>query len=298
MIAELQRRGFEVNGVDLRGEIGSKTNGRDDVRRAYTWSTDVQFDLVIHAAAHVGGRVDIEGRPTFLGAYNLQLDGAIFEWALRAKPEHLVYLSSSAVYPVSLQGTWAGGHVLVEDDVDLDNPELPDATYGWTKLTGERLAVEARAEGLAVHTVRPFSGYGIDQGIDYPFGALLERVIGLADPVEVWGGRQERDWIHIDDVIGAILAIVEADIRFPVNIATGRGVQLAELAMMFAEAMRTEAAPDYTPALNQVEGKPMGVSYRVGDPATMHQFWTPRISVEEGVERAIRAHVNRAAPRS
>jgi nucleoside-diphosphate-sugar epimerase len=140
-----------------------------------------------------------------------------------------------------------------------------------------------------VHTVRPFSGYGTDQSIDYPFGALLERVTRLADPVEVWGGRQVRDWIHIDDVIGAVLAIVEADVWTPVNVCTGRGVQLAELAMMFAETMRAEAVRTYVPALDQVEGRPMGVAYRVGSPEALSAVYTPKITIEEGVTRAIRS---------
>jgi nucleoside-diphosphate-sugar epimerase len=107
----------------------------------------------------------------------------------------------------------------------------PDQTYGWAKLTGEMLAEHARAAGVAVHVLRPFSGYGEDQGTEYPFGAFIERARKREDPFVIWGdGRQVRDWVHIDDVIGATLAVVEADYQEPVNVCTGRGVSMAELA--------------------------------------------------------------------
>jgi len=268
-------QGWEVQGWDLQAGIGWQGDVRDVLRR----DTGRRLDLVVHAAAHVGGRVDIEGRPTFLGAYNLQLDGALFEWALRARPARVVYLSSSAVYPVRLQGAGAGR--LAEPDVDLGRPELPDATYGWTKLTGERLAAEARAEGVAVTVVRPFSGYGADQSADYPFRALVERALRRDDPFRVWGtGEQVRDWVHIDDVVGGVMAAVEQGVDGPVNLCTGRGVSFFELA-----GLVTRQA-GYRPVVEPVPGAPAGVLHRVGDPTRMLGFFAPVVDLEAGVRRA------------
>lgn len=282
MVRALESRGFEVFGCDIR------RGGAEDARRVFAREigrASGTYDVVVHAAAHVGGRRDIEGRPTYLGAYNLQLDGALFEWALKTKPAHLVYLSSSAVYPVVFQEPWGGQlppGALCEDQQALDNPMQPDATYGWVKLTGERLAQEARAEGLNVHVVRPFSGYGEDQSEDYPFPSFVARARRRDDPFEIWGdGRQVRDWIHIDDLTAAILAMVEQDIPGPVNLCTGQGVDFNELAGLFADAA------GYRPALKHLEAAPRGVSYRVGDPTRMREFYTPKITLEEGIRRAL-----------
>ena len=128
----------------------------------------------IHAAAIVGGRAKIDGNPLAL-AVNLELDAAMFQWALRTRPGRVVYLSSSAAYPVGLQGT-RDHRPLLEGDIQVDDfwPVFgtPDALYGWAKLTGERLAALARAEGVPVSVVRPFSGYSHDQSEDYPFPAF------------------------------------------------------------------------------------------------------------------------------
>jgi len=279
MVSALESAGWDVTGIDLRPGATRTVDARRwlDPAAGNWWP----FDLVVHAAAHVGGRADIEGKPTFLGAYNLQLDGALFEWALHARPAHLVYLSSSAVYPVALQ-TDGVSRYLREADVDLARPELPDATYGWTKLTGERLAAEAAAEGLTVHVVRPFSGYGTDQDDTYPFPAIVGRARRREDPLTLWGdGTQVRDWIHIDDVVAGILAVVEQDVTVPVNLCTGRPTRFDELARLVA------AAAGYWPAVEHLTGAPAGVSYRVGDRARMWDVYQPKVTLEEGIRRAL-----------
>jgi nucleoside-diphosphate-sugar epimerase len=259
---------------------------------------DRVFDLVVHAAARAPHRAAIDGRPATM-AYNLQLDAAMFDWALRTGQRRVLYLSSSAVYPVGFQ-TGYTPYRLIERDADPEREvggELlqalgdltvlqPDAGYGWTKLTGERMAAAAALEGLAVHVVRPFSGYGEDQGEDWPFGAFIGRARRREDPFMVWGdGDQVRDWIHIDDVVSGALAVVDADVREPVNLCTGRGIRMYDLADM----IRKEAG--YMPIILHDPDRPRGVAYRVGDPDRFFEIYRPRVSLEEGVARAVRAAV-------
>jgi nucleoside-diphosphate-sugar epimerase len=160
----------------------------------------------------------------------------------------------------------------------------PDADYGWTKVTGEILARAARKAGLPVTVVRPFSGYGEDQSEDFPFRAIVERARRREDPFTIWGdGRQVRDWIHIDDVIAGILAVVESGTDEPVNVCTGVGTSMVDLARMACEVAGHE--PEFEFRLDQ----PAGVAYRVGDPTRFHQYYKPQVSLREGVERALGA---------
>lgn len=283
MVRALQDVGYHVWECDTKHP---QLKYRADCRTIFNDYTLPRFDVVVHAAAHVGGRVDIDGKPTFIGAYNLQLDGAFFEWAIKTEPKHAVYISSSAAYPAALQRSVNQiPNGLFESYIDLGQPQLPDATYGWTKLTGERLAEEARQEGLNVHVVRPFSGYGTDQGNDYPFNAILERVLRRDDPVVVWGdGSQVRDWVHIDDVVAAILATIDQNITEPINVCTGRATPFGELVGFMAKA----ADVNYSPKINYLTNAPTGVNYRVGSPKRMLKYFTPTISIEEGIVRAIR----------
>lgn len=287
MCAELDRRGYDLTCVDVKAGYDARAFFRDDTTR---------YDLVVHCAAHVGGRRDIEGRPAYLAAVNLQLDGALFEWALRTRPARIIYWSSSAAYPIELQGpvleSWSvvdgevatqpGARRLRETDIDLDNPQQPDASYGAVKLMGEQVARWTEAEGLRVHVFRPFSGWAADQDSTYPTRAFLARAQRQDDPFDVWGtGQQVRDFIHIDDVVGAALAAVEQDYRGPLNLCSGEGVSFDELAAMVCDQA------GYAPTLRHHPDKPAGVHYRVGDPSEMARIYRPRITLEQGIKQAL-----------
>lgn len=237
------------------------------------------YDLVVHCAAVVGGRATIDGEPLRLAAEDLSIDAALFRWALRTRPARIVYFSSSAAYP-----PWVQERAGFKLDEAYYEPGQCDQTYGWVKQTGERLAAEANAVGIPVHVFRPFSGYGEDQALDYPFPAFIRRAAQREMPFDVWGaGDSARDWVHIDDVVGAVLAAVDQDVRGPVNICTGRATTFDELADM---CMR---AAGYSTPIRHLDDAPQGVYWRVGDPRRMSEFYVPRISIEDSIARALEA---------
>lgn len=265
----LAGQGHTILGIDI-------TNGVD--ARDFFRTNDTKFDLVIHLAAVVGGRATIEGEPLSL-AVDLSIDAEMFGWALRTRPAKIVYFSSSAAYPTKLQ-TLENQYRLTENDINLDDISNPDLTYGWAKLTGEMLAGHARNQGLDVYVFRPFSGYGFDQDLSYPFPSFIERGKRKANPFQIWGdGNQVRDFIHIDDIVEAVFAAIDAGVH-TVNLATGRATSFNELARLVAEIGGFETEFEH------ILEAPRGVSYRVGDPTLMNTFYRHKISLEEGIERA------------
>lgn len=267
--------GHDVTLVDITDGV--------DVRDFFAHDR-TRFDLVIHLAAVVGGRAQIEGAPLSL-AVDLAIDADLFTWAFRTRPYRIVYFSSSAAYPIDLQNDLARPHRLAESDLKLTgNIGNPDMTYGWAKLTGEQLASHAENEGLRVHVFRPFSGYGEDQDLAYPFPSFIRRAASRQDPFTVWGdGNQVRDWIHIDDIVAATLTAVEEDVPGPVNLCTGRDTSFNELAALVCKQA------GYKPFLRHVVDAPQGVAYRVGDPTYLNSFYTPKVTLEDGIARALNA---------
>lgn len=284
MTAALRERGWSVAAIDNRmcpipGLL--HVDARDVFSGRAPDGLPQYYDLVVHCAYHVGGRRAIDGVPSLLAA-NLELDAQLFAWALRTGQGRVLYYSSSAAYPVHLQ-TVDLQIRMTEAMIDVSHVAEPDARYGWAKLTGERLAYAASLQGLPVHVVRPFSGYGGDQDTVYPFPAILARV--LAGDMSVWGPPgQVRDWIHIDDVVGASLAIVDADYRTPVNICTGRGIEFGELAMTMAKIAGADCRKL---AVRYLRDQPTGVMYRVGSPDRMLTIYHPEISIEDGIVMAL-----------
>jgi nucleoside-diphosphate-sugar epimerase len=278
----LRAEGYKVAGNDIVGD-----GLRMDMATFLGGMKVPIFDLVVHCAGVVGGRLNIEGAPLELMTENLRLDAAMFSWAAKAQPGHLIYLSSSAIYPTWFQ-VQPGAMDLFEGLAPAynggDGPyrKEPDSTYGFEKMVGERLAEEYRAAGGEVTVVRPFSGYGADQALEYPFPSILRRVRDHEDPVTIWSDSV-RDFIHVDDVVEGMLAVAASRTNEPVNLCTGIGTSFKELAFAMQMIRGGDPAP-----VHVCSGKPAGVAYRVGDTSRMAKYFLPKVTLEEGIERALR----------
>lgn len=261
----------DIVNVDIKSGIDARDFFKTDRSK---------FDLVIHLAAIVGGRATIEGDPLSV-AVDLEIDAAMFNWVVLTRPRRVVYFSSSAAYPTKLQtGT---PRQLKESDIDLDNVGSPDYTYGWAKLTGEYLAKFAQAEGIRVHVFRPFSGYGTDQDLTYPYPSFIKRAVERQDPFEIWGdGNQVRDWIHIQDIVDAVDEAIRQDIEGPVNLGSG-------IATSFNDLKQTVTSlAGYTPQTRHLTTAPVGVQYRVCDPSKMLSFYRLKVPLEDGIRMALK----------
>jgi len=242
-----------------------------------------RFADVFHFAAIVGGRLKIEGDPMIV-ALDLSIDAEFFHWVTQHKPDRVLYPSSSAAYPVSLQTT-DGAIALSEGDIDFGgNLGTPDMTYGWSKLTGEFLAqIAARHYGVKVACIRPFSGYGEDQEQSYPVPAIAARAARREDPFEVWGsGKQGRDFVHIDDVLDFIFLLLDkVHDGSAYNIGSGQLTSFLELIELFGEIA------GYQPVVKQLLDKPVGVHSRYANMNLVNNKfgWKPKISLREGMTR-------------
>jgi nucleoside-diphosphate-sugar epimerase len=264
-------QGNEIVGVDLK-------DGNDC--RDFFKSDDSYFDMVIHLAAIVGGRVTIEGNPLSV-ATDLSIDAEMFNWAMRTRPGRIVYFSSSAAYPTKYQDN-KYPQTLREDMLDLYAISNPDLTYGWAKMTGEYLAQFTEKAGIRTHVFRPFSGYGTDQDLDYPFPSYIARALREDDPFEIWGdGLQVRDFIHMQDIVDAVDKAIELDIPGPINLGSGIATPFIEL------ADRVTNIKGYSPKYNFIGSAPVGVTYRVSNPKKMFDFYTPKISLNDGIKMAL-----------
>lgn len=295
----LIKNGYEVTIVDdlssgLRLEswpLFLKPNDRSRLKvhyadfRDYCKEQTADFDLIIHLAAVVGGRLVIDGDPLRV-ATDLAIDAMFFNWLAKTRSRaKVLYFSSSAAYPISEQSE-ANHRKLKEGLIDFEKPiGLPDMTYGWAKLSGEFLARHAVSSyGLDIVIYRPFSGYGEDQDFTYPFPSIVRRVGQHESPIVVWGsGRQLRDFIHIDDVVEASFAAAwEMEPGRCLNLGSGVGTTFTQLARIAGNLIghKTQIVNDAT--------KPEGVFARVSDCTNMFKYYRPTVSLEEGIERAYR----------
>jgi nucleoside-diphosphate-sugar epimerase len=275
--------------VFIHGDARDFFAGRTDLGKL----EEPAFGDAFHLAAIIGGRAVIDGNPMAV-AIDLALDALCFNWAVNRKPERLLYASSSAAYPVDLQGE-DGAVALKESDIQFGGRlGQPDMTYGWSKLTGEYLARIAHQHyGLHTACVRPFSGYGEEQDLTYPVPSIALRAAKRETPLTVWGsGLQGRDFVHIDDCIEATLRILATvNDGSAVNIGSGKLINFREVARLFAKL------EGYEPEIKPLEDKPVGVHSRYADISHMKAVldWQPAIGIEEGFGRVLKVARERKA---
>ena len=277
----------------LQGDLSKVKLIRDDCRnffRHYDAHSE-KYDLIVHLAAVVGGRMVIEGDPLAVGV-DLSIDAEFFYWLskLSYHPKQIHYFSSSAAYPVAYQRP--EGHRILTEDMIRFNGEFigqADLTYGWSKLTGEYLAeLTHQKHGHHITCYRPFSGYGEDQDMTYPFPSILMRAVKAERPMTVWGsGKQMRDFIYIDDCVEGMLTLGE-------KIGDGSGVNLST---SIPTSFNDYAQMAWAAVHGSLEGcevkntasKPEGVFARYGSTALQNKLgFKYSTSFEAGIGRCLK----------
>ncbi len=303
-IERLLQAGHEIHCVDSVVEF---TGGLDpskgwplfnpmDYNNFHFYNTDCRlffkehkhdyFDYAFHLAAMVGGRLMIENNPLAV-AEDLSIDAEYWQWAKESKPGKSICFSSSAAYNINLQKQ--DHYVLLKESMINFNGDIgmPDMSYGWAKLTSEYLAKLAYDKhGLKSVTYRPFSGYGEDQDMAYPFPSICKRVIDNKgnNKLTVWGtGDQMRDFIHIDDCVTGVLSTMDLiDNGDALNLSTGIFTSFKEF------AGKAALIAGYNPFVTGLSDKPEGVFARGGCTDKQKSLgFTYSISFEEGIKRAL-----------
>ena len=265
---------------------------KEDCRKWFLKNKDNDFDYVLHLAAVVGGRNVIEGNP-LLVADDLSIDSHYWQWAAIAKPKKTLCFSSSACYPINLQkkGSY---RLLKENDVDFNSAiRAPDLSYGWSKLTCEYLArIAYEKHNLKSICYRPFSGYGEDQDLAYPFPSICKRIINNQNSkiLRVWGsGHQMRDFIHIDDCVNAVIKTMDKiNNGDALNLSTGKLTSFIDFTKIACKII------GFNPKVIGIKKTPEGVFARGGDTTKQKKLGIRhKISLEEGIKRSFKYFLNK-----
>src|SRR3989338_8024819 len=214
--------------------------------------------------------------PTVMFSFNMM------EAARRCGVERFLFTSSVGVYQPA--------EIFFEDDVWKTFPSPNDRFAGWAKrlaeLQAEAYKIEHNWDKISI--VRPANVYGPFDNFD-PTNAmvvpsLIHRALSGENPLAVWGdGSPIRDFIHAKDVARGMMLAVEKGINEPLNLGSGTGVTIKEIAEIVANNI-----PGDPIDLVWDTSKPAGDAKRLMDMtrATSHGF-APAISIEEGIKKTI-----------
>lgn len=170
--------------------------------------------------------------------------------------------------------------------ISESHPQNPLCSYGIVKLAIEKyLELYHQLHGLDYRVLRLSNPFGEMQRVNSSQGAVavfLSRAM-QKKTVEIWGnGDVVRDYIHISDVVRAMLASLEYNGEEKVfNIAAGQGYSLNELLDVIEEVVGHPVERRYT------EARSFDVPVSVLDisKATRELGWKPELTFIEGLQR-------------
>ncbi|HWF24110.1 MAG TPA: NAD(P)-dependent oxidoreductase [Solirubrobacteraceae bacterium] len=127
---------------------------------------------------------------------------------------------------------WSVGGVCSEEETPL----RPDTAYGVSKDATRRVAAAfAELAGLELAWGRIFFLYGPREPPQRLL-PLVTRALLAGERAKVTAGTQVRDFMHVDDVARAFVAVLESELQGAVNIASGEGVELRKLVELVGAA--------------------------------------------------------------
>jgi len=236
---------------------------------------------VVHMAAIAGVDKVLESRVrtmrvNLIGTYN------VLEAAYEAGTvERLVDFSTSEVF-----GTHA---YKVEETHVTSQGSVGEArwTYAVSKLAGEYLAHSYFDEfGLPSVSVRPFNVYGPGQVGSGAIHHFTVRALAGEELVIHGDGSQIRAWCYVDDVVEALLTILESDeaVGQVFNIGNPRSVvTVFDLAARICRLADSESQIVFRPLhYTDVEMRIPNV-----DKARKLLGWEPQVDLDEGLARTI-----------
>ena len=252
------------------------------------WLKANQPDIVILAAAKVGGILANDSFPADFLYQNLVIEANVIDAAHCANVDRLVFLGSSCIYPKFAPQP-------IDEKSLLTGPlEATNEWYAIAKITGIKLCQAYRKQhGRHYISVMPCNLYGPNDNFDLKSSHVLPALIRKlheakergAATVEVWGsGTPLREFLHVDDLArGVVFCMDHYDDDEPINCGAGTDVSIRSLAEMIAAVVGFEGQLAFDPS------KPDGTPKKLMDSSRIAALgFKPTISLPDGIASTYR----------
>ena len=241
-------------------------------------------DIIIMAAARVGGIGSNSKYPVEFLTQNTRIQNNVFEAANSINVERLLFLGSSCIYPKF------AAQPIKESSLMTGMLEPTNDAYAIAKIAGVLHIQGYRREyGRKWFSVMPTNLYGQNDNFDSESGHVLpalirkfhEAKISEANTVILWGdGSAFREFLHVDDLAKACLLLLEAyDENEPINVGFGTDISIWELAFLIKNIVGFEGDVVWD------KSKPNGTPKKLLDSSRIFNLgWQPEQTLVSGLE--------------
>ena len=246
---------------------------------------DNDIEVVIDAAAKVGGILANNNFPYDFLMENMQIQNNLIDGAYKAGIEKFIFLGSSCIYPK------LAPQPLKEEYLLTDSLEPTNEWYAIAKITGVKACQSLRKQYNKNYlSLMPTNLYGSFDNFDlkssHVLPAMLRKVheakINNYSDVTLWGsGTPMREFLFVDDMADAVVYALENNLpEYLYNIGTGKDITIKELAETIQKII------GYQGNIIWDNSKPDGTPRKLMDVSKMKEIgWGYSTELEDGIQK-------------
>ena len=276
----LERRGY----TNLLGKSSSTLDLRNQ-QAVRDFISEEKPDVIIDAAARVGGILANNNYPYPFLMENLQIQNNLIDSALQEGVEKFLFLGSSCIYPK------LAPQPLKEEYLLTGELEPTNEWYAIAKITGVKACQAIRKQfGKDYVSLMPTNLYGTQDNFDlntsHVLPAMMRKFHEAKEnnhaPVTLWGsGTPMREFLFVDDMAEAVVFALENTLPdYLYNVGTGEDLTIKELAETIQKITGHQGEIVWD------SSKPDGTPRKLMDISKMHELgWKHKVKLEEGIKR-------------
>lgn len=247
-----------------------------------------QPEVVVNAAARVGGIIANNNFPYQFLMENMQIQNNLIDSAFKSGIEKFIFLGSSCIYPKFAE------QPLKEEYLLTNSLEPTNEWYAIAKISGVKACQSIRKQYNKDYlSLMPSNLYGYFDNFDLKTSHVLpamlrkfhEAKLNGNSSVKLWGsGKPMREFLFVDDMADAVVFSLENDLpEYLYNIGTGKDITIMELAKTI------QSIVGHKGKILWDSSKPDGTPRKLMDISKMKELgWSYSTELEDGVKKTYR----------
>ena len=282
MVGSAIKKKFLQKGYKNIITINKKRLDLINQKKVFNYLKKIKPDLVIIAAARVGGIIANSSNKSQFIYENLQIQNNIIHGSYKSGVKKLIFLGSSCIYPKFSKQPIKEKYILT------GSLEQTNDAYAIAKIAGIIMCKNYnKTYGLNYKCLMPSNMYGPNDNYDlnnsHFFPALIRKIyeakMNNKKKVKVWGsGKVLRELLYVDDFAEAVLFFSNKKIKEDfLNIGSGKDYSIDWYAKFIMREMKVKLKIVYD------KSKPDGVSRKLLDVSLAKKYgWVSKTSLKEG----------------
>jgi len=284
MVGSAVWRALEHKGyTNLLGKTSSELDLKNQQAVINFYATE-KPEVVIDAAAKVGGILANNNYPYPFLMENMQIQNNLIDGALNAGIEKFIFLGSSCIYPK------LAPQPLKEEYLLTDSLEPTNEWYALAKITGVKTCQAIRKQFNKDYvSLMPTNLYGYFDNFDLETAHVLPAMLRKFHeaklnncPVKLWGsGTPMREFLFVDDMAEAVVYALENELpEYLYNVGSGKDITIKELALTIQKVTGHQGEIIWD------ANKPDGTPRKLMDVSKMKAMgWEYSTELKEGIEK-------------